>query len=82
MPHPPSSRAQADQANPALLFGLPLLLGPGPGAGERLKVVHDGELADTSQAQLLRVVAESLRCARRVPEGWQAAGWCCGKCGR
>lgn len=60
---PPS---QADQANPALLFGVPLLLGPGAGAGERLKVVHDGELADTSQAQLLGVVVGSLRC------GWGA----------
>ena len=57
---------QADQANPALLFGLPLMLSApaaaaGRGGGQWVKVVHEGEVADVSTHQLLGLVCSSLR---------------------
>lgn len=51
---------QADQANPAVLFGLPLVLSAAP-AGQCFKVMHEGEMADVSTQQLLGVVCTSLR---------------------
>ena len=57
---------QVEQANPALLFGLPLMLGPakgqGPGgAAGALKVVHEGEMVDVTMAGLLGLLCSSLR---------------------
>ncbi|PSC68125.1 hypothetical protein C2E20_8288 [Micractinium conductrix] len=54
------SRVKADQANPALLFGLPLMLATAPG-GQAVRVAHEGELASVTPAALLAVVCESLR---------------------
>mgnify|MGYP001810809002 CR=1 FL=1 len=60
-PLPPSTLPrQADQANPALLFGLPLMLATAPG-GQAVRVAHEGELASVTPAALLAVVCESLR---------------------
>lgn len=75
LPAVPVPTPQADQANPALLFGVPLLLGAAAPA-QRVKVVHDGELADLTQQQLLGLVCSSLRWAHCCRQGvaWRGVG--------
>ncbi|KAL4442076.1 hypothetical protein ABPG77_011337 [Micractinium sp. CCAP 211/92] len=61
------ARIKVEQANPALLFGLPLMLGPAEGAGMVgggvFKVVHEGEMVDVTTAGLLGLLCSSLRTA-------------------
>ncbi|KAL4427862.1 hypothetical protein ABPG75_001951 [Micractinium tetrahymenae] len=57
------ARIKVEQASPALLFGVPLMLGPleGQGAGGAFKVVHEGEMVDVTAAGLLGLLCSSLR---------------------
>jgi hypothetical protein len=51
---------QAGQANPALLFGVPLLLSAAQPA-QAFKIMADGQLADVSTHQLLELLCCNLR---------------------